>query len=56
MRGCRVLAKDFQGFDSADAGQVDVHEDHIGLIGARQLDAQAAVFGGQQADIGTCAR
>ena len=40
------------GLDAADAGQVDVHQDHLRLIGARELDAEVAVRGAQQAQVG----
>src|ERR1035438_933734 len=39
---CRVFAKDSQGFDPADAGQIDIHQDHLRLVRARKLDAQIA--------------
>ena len=42
----------FERFDAADAGKIDVHEDHVRLVGARQLDAQISVPGAQQANIG----
>ena len=52
MRRRRVGAQDFHGLDSADAGQVDVHQDHLRLIGARELDAEIAVGRAQQAQVG----
>src|ERR1700674_5738226 len=52
MRGYRVFAKDFEGFDAANAGKIDVHEDHIRLFGACQLNALKSVSGSQRGDIG----
>ena len=52
MRRRRVCAQDFHRFDPADAGQVDVHQDHLRLIGARELDAEIAVRRAQQAQVG----
>ena len=49
MRGRRVFAEDFQGFYAADAGQVDVHQDHVRLVGARKLDAHVSVPRAQEA-------
>ena len=49
----RVFAKNVEGFNAADAGKIDVHEDHIRLFGARKLNALKSVSGSQQADIGT---
>ena len=43
-----VRAQDFHGFDSADAGQVDVHQNDVRLIDARKLDAEIAVRYAQQ--------
>src|SRR5665647_25424 len=37
VRRGRVLAKNSQGFDAADARQVDVHQDHLRQVGAGQL-------------------
>src|SRR5580658_2797411 len=31
---CGVSTKDFEGFNAADAGEIDVHEDDVGLVGA----------------------
>ena len=49
-------AQDLQGLDAADAGQVDVHQDHVRLAGARDLDAEIAVCRGQQAHVRVGAR
>ena len=43
----------FMRFDAADARQVDVHQDHVRQIGARELDAEVAVGRAQQAQVGT---
>jgi len=43
VRRGRVYAQDFQGFHTADAGQIDVHQDHRRLSGARYLNAESAV-------------
>src|SRR5579864_4632464 len=53
VRRCRVTAKDAQGIDTTDAGQIDIHQDDVGLLGARELDTQIAVSGSQQAQIRT---
>src|SRR5687767_13439867 len=29
VRSGRVFAKDFQSVDTADAGQIDIHQDHV---------------------------
>src|ERR1022692_1222906 len=47
VRGCRVFAKDFERFNAADDGKIDVHEDHIRLVGARKLNALKCVSGSQ---------
>src|ERR1039457_5564933 len=47
----RVFAKESQGFDATDAGQIDVHQDHLGLVDARKLDARSSVPRAQQAHI-----
>ena len=47
-----ICAQDFHRFDAADAGQVDVHQDHVRLIGAREFDAEIAVRRTQQAQVG----
>ena len=38
--------------DAADAGQVDVHQDHVRQVGAGELDAEVAVGRAQQAQVG----
>ena len=38
-----IIAKDFKSLDAADAGKVDVHEDHVRLVGSRKLDAPVSV-------------
>ena len=52
VRRRRVGAQDLHGLDPADAGQVDVHQDHVRLIGARKLDAEIAIRRAQQAQVG----
>jgi hypothetical protein len=54
---CRVFGAGFSAPDTADAGQVDVHQDHIRQVGARELDAALAILarssgyrGGAQSD------
>src|SRR6266699_327037 len=49
---CRVSAQDLHGVGAADAGQIDIHQYHLRPGGARELDAQLSVHGGQQPDIG----
>ena len=49
MRRCRVFAQDFQRLDSADAGQIDVHQDHIREMGARKRYAEIAIARAQHA-------
>ena len=44
--------QNLQGLDAADAGQVDVHQDHLRLVRAGQLDAERPVHRAQQADVG----
>src|SRR5206468_8522232 len=44
----RVVAQDLHRFDPADPGEIDVHQDHVRLMGARQLNALITVHGGQQ--------
>jgi hypothetical protein len=54
VRGGRVFAQDFQGFDAADAGQIDVHQDHVRPVRAGQLISPDSILSGaQQADIRT---
>ena len=48
MRGRRILAEDLQRLDAADAGQVDVHQDHLRLAGAGELDAHVSVQRAEQ--------
>src|SRR5208282_3695362 len=43
----RVRAEDLESFDAADAGKIDVHENHVRLVGACQLDAQVSVPGAE---------
>src|ERR1035438_3656466 len=38
-----VFAKNPQGFNATDARQIDVHQDHFRLVGARQLDTPGSV-------------
>src|ERR1700693_645869 len=52
VRGRRIVAQDLQGVDTADPGQIDVHEDHVRLMSVRQLDAHIAIHRGQQAQGG----
>ena len=52
MRRCRVGVQDPHGVDAADAGQVDVHQDHRGLVDAGEFDAEIAVGRGEQAQVG----
>src|ERR1017187_2115088 len=52
VRRGRVYAQDFQGFHTADAGQIDVHQDHRRLSGARYLNAESTVQRGQQSQVG----
>ena len=52
VRGDRVFAQDFHCLDTADVRQIDVHQDHLRLGGARKLDAESPVHRGQQAQIG----
>src|SRR6185369_8634511 len=40
VRRRRIFAKDFQSFDTADAGQIDVHQDHLRMVGARKLNTE----------------
>src|ERR1700761_5718330 len=50
--GCSlVLTKNLQGFDAADPGQIDIHQDDFRTIGSRKLDAQIPVRRTQQAHI-----
>src|ERR1039458_6634476 len=51
VRGRRVIAKNSEGFDAADARQIDVHQDHFRLVRARQPDTQISVCRSQQAHI-----
>src|SRR5579864_3015343 len=53
VRRGRVLAKDFQSFETTDAGQIDVHQDHLRLVGAGKLDAQMTVCSSQQTHVRT---
>src|SRR5687767_10843894 len=39
VRGLDVIPEDLQGLDSADAGQIDVHENHVRSMCAGELDA-----------------
>jgi hypothetical protein len=41
-----------QGFDTADARQIDVHQNRFRLLLARKLDAKRCVGRAQQAYIG----
>ena len=52
MRRRCISAQDFQRFDPADARQVDVHQDHRRLMGARRFNAQMGVRRGEQAQVG----
>src|SRR5438128_2566869 len=40
VRGQRVLAKDFERFNTADSGQIDIHQDDLRMMGPRELYAQ----------------
>src|SRR5438874_1029540 len=51
VSGCRVVAQDPHGVGAADAGQIDSHQYHLRPGGARKLDAQFSVHGGQQAEV-----
>ena len=42
----------FRASKPFDAGQIDVHQDHLRLAVARKFDAAIPVHCGQQADIG----
>ena len=53
VRRCRIFTQDLQRLDAADAGQIDVHQDHLRLMDARQRDALRAIPRAQQAHIGT---
>ena len=48
VAGQRILAQQLQRPDAADAGQVNVHQDHLGLLRASQGDAGRGVGGAQQ--------
>jgi hypothetical protein len=52
MWRCWGRRADFHGFHPADAGQVDVHQDHIGLVDPGKLDAHAGVGCAQQMQVG----
>ena len=52
MRRQRIGAQSSQGFDAADARQIDIHHDHPRLVGAGKLDAQISVRGAQQLEVG----
>jgi len=51
MRRDRIFTQYFQRFKAVDAGQIDVHQDHIRLRCARDLDADVSVHRSHQADI-----
>ena len=46
LRRVGIVAQDFQGLDTADARQVDVHQDHRRLSGAGEFDAESSVHRG----------
>src|ERR1022692_974088 len=48
---CRVFAKEFHGFDTTDARQIDIHQDHIRKVGTCKLDSQISISGTQHAHI-----
>ena len=51
MRRSLVSPQDSQDVDPADAGEVDVHQDHVRLIAARKLDAAIAIHRAQKAQV-----
>ena len=51
VRHGRVFAEDFHGFDAADAGKVDVHEDHVRHRLPRQFNAESPVDGLYKFDV-----
>src|SRR5205085_10811371 len=48
VSGRRIVVQDLHRLDSADAGQVDVHQDHVRLVGPCQLNPLIPVHGAQQ--------
>ena len=51
MGGQRVVAQDLECAVTAHPGQIDVHQDHVGHIGAREFDAEVGVDGRDQLQV-----
>src|SRR5450830_1747962 len=51
VRRQRIDAQQAQHLGAADAGQVDIHQDQVGLVLARQRDAEVAIDGAEHAQV-----